>query len=166
MSHTIKGFSIVNEAEVDIFLEFPCFLYDPRNIVNLISGSSAFSKFSLYIWEFSAHLLLKPVLKDFQHNHSNMWKECNCTVDRTFFGIALHWNWSENWLFQSCGFCWVFPKCWHIECSTLTASSFRIWNSSTGISPSILPLFVVMFPKTHLTSFSGCLPLSSLLAQK
>jgi len=56
--------------------------------------------------------------------------------------------------FQSCGHCWVFQICWHIECSTLTASSFRIWNSSTGITSPPLALFVVIFPKAHLTSHS------------
>ena len=54
--------------------------------------------------------------------------------------------------FQSCGHCWVFQICWHIECSTFTASSFRIWNSSTGIISPPLALFVVMLPKAHLTS--------------
>ena len=57
---TVKGFSIVNEASVDVFLEFPCFFYDPRDVGNLISASSAFSKSSLYIWKFSGHILLKP----------------------------------------------------------------------------------------------------------
>ena len=65
--HEVKGFSIVNEAEVDVFLEFPCFLYDPTNVCNLISGSSAFSKPSLYIWKFSIQILLKPNLKDFEY---------------------------------------------------------------------------------------------------
>ena len=55
-------------------------------------------------------------------------------------------------LFQSCGHCWVFQICWHIECSTFTASSFRIWNSSTGIPSPLLALFIVMLPKAHLTS--------------
>ena len=57
-----KGFSTVNEAEVDGFLQFPCFLYDPTDVGNLVSGFSAFSNFSLYIWKFSAHILLKPSL--------------------------------------------------------------------------------------------------------
>ena len=57
-------------------------------------------------------------------------------------------------LFQSCGHCWVSQTCWHIECSTFTASSFRIWNSSTGIPSPLLALFVVMLPKAHLTSHS------------
>ena len=60
--HTVKGFGIVNEAEVDVFLEFPCFLYDPTKVGNMISGSSAFSKSSLYIWKFSVHVLLKSSL--------------------------------------------------------------------------------------------------------
>ena len=67
--HTVKGFHVVNEAEVDVFLEFPCFYYDPMNVGNLISGSSAFSKPSLYVWKFLAHMLLKPSLKDFEYNH-------------------------------------------------------------------------------------------------
>ena len=63
-----------------------------------------------------------------------------------FFGIGMKTD-----LFQSCGHCWVFQICWHIRCSTFTASSFRIWNSSTGIPSPPLALFVVMFPKVHLS---------------
>ena len=65
--HTVKDFSVVSEAEIDIFLEFPCFFYDPVNVDNSISGSSAFSKSSLYIWKFSVQVLLKPGLKDFEN---------------------------------------------------------------------------------------------------
>ena len=64
--HTVKDFSIVNEREVDVFMEFPCFLYDPANIGNLISGSSAFSKTSLNIRKFTVHVLLKPGLENFE----------------------------------------------------------------------------------------------------
>ena len=66
--HTVKGFSLVNEVEVDVFLKFPCFFNDPTYVANLISGSSAFSQSSLYIWKFLVHVLLKPSLKDFEHN--------------------------------------------------------------------------------------------------
>ena len=66
--HTVKGFSVVNEAEVDVFLELSCFSYDPMDVGNLISGSSAFSKFSLNTWKLLVHILLKPVLS-------------SCTVD-------------------------------------------------------------------------------------
>ena len=69
--HTVKGFSIVNE-EVDIFLEFSCFSYDPMDAGNLISGSSAFSKSSLNIWKFSVHVLLKTSLNDFEHDLAGM----------------------------------------------------------------------------------------------
>ena len=62
---TVKGFSILNEAEVDVFLEFSCFFYDPMNVGNLVSSSSAFSKSSLNIWKFSVHILLKPSLDNF-----------------------------------------------------------------------------------------------------
>ena len=67
MIHRSKGFSIVNEAEVGIFMKFSCLFYDSTDVANLISGSSAFSKSSLYIWKFSVHMLLKPNLKDFEH---------------------------------------------------------------------------------------------------
>ena len=97
MIHTVKGFSIVNEREVDIFLEFICFLCDLVNVGNLISGSSAFCKPSFYIWKFSIHVLLKPSLKDFERYLANMWNEYSCIVVWTFFGIALLWDWNENW---------------------------------------------------------------------
>ena len=64
--HMVKGFDIVNKAEVDVFQEFPYFFYDPTNVGNLISGSSAFSKSILYIWNFLDHILLKPSLKDYE----------------------------------------------------------------------------------------------------
>ena len=70
--YTIKGFDIVNKAEVDVFLEFPCFLYEPTNVGNLISASSAFSKSSLNIWKFMVHVLLKPGLENFEHYFTNV----------------------------------------------------------------------------------------------
>ena len=65
--HTGKGFGIINEAEVDVFLESSSFFYDTMDVSNLIPGSSAFSKSSLHIWKFSVHILLKPSLKDSDH---------------------------------------------------------------------------------------------------
>ena len=70
--HAAKGFSIVNEAEVDFLKKFPSFFYDPAYVGNLISGYSAFSKSSSNIWKFSVHILLKPGLKDFEHNLTSM----------------------------------------------------------------------------------------------
>ena len=96
--HIVKGVSMVGEA--DIFLEFPCFLYDPSNVRNAMSGnSSAFSKPSLYIWKFSVHELLNPNLKDFDNYLASMWNEHNCMVAWTFFGIFFLWDWNENWPF-------------------------------------------------------------------
>ena len=65
--HTIKGFVIVNKAEIDVFLELACVFNDPADVVNLISGSSAFSKTSLNIWKFMVHVLLKAGLENFEH---------------------------------------------------------------------------------------------------
>ena len=136
------------------FLVFPCLLHDPKHVGNLISGSSAFSKCNLYIWKVSVHILLKPSLKDFEHYLASTWNECNCVVVWTFFSIALLWDWNENWSFQSCGHCWVFQICWHIECSTLAAASFRILNISAGIPSPLLAFFIIKFPKAYLTSHS------------
>ena len=158
MIHTVKGFSIVNEVKVDVFLELSCFFYDPTDVGNLIYVSSAFSKSSLNIWKSSVHVLLKPSLENFQHYFARVWDECNCVVVWTFCGIALLWYWNEN-LFQSWGHCWVFQICWHIECITLTPSSFRIWYSWAGIPSPPLALFIVMLPKTTWLCPAGCLAL-------
>ena len=72
MIHIVKGFSVVNEIEVNVFMEFPSFFYDSTDVGNLISGSSAFSKSSLYIWKVLVHILLKPSLKDFEHYFASM----------------------------------------------------------------------------------------------
>ena len=142
--HTVKVFSIVNEAEVDVFLEFPCFLYDSTNDGNLISDSSAFSKPNLYIQKFSVHVLLKPSWRIFIiilvacEMTTVVWQSEH-SLALLFFGIGRKID-----LFQSCGHCWVFQIWWHVECSTFTASSFRIWNSSAGILSPPLALFIVM----------------------
>ena len=70
--HTVKGFGIVNKAEIDVFLELSCFFHDPADVGNLISGSSAFSKTSLNIWKFMVHVLLKPGLENFKHYFISM----------------------------------------------------------------------------------------------
>ena len=70
--HTVNGFSIVNEADVDVFREFSCFFYDPADVGNLISGSSAICKTSLKIRKFMVHVLLKPGLENFEHYFTSM----------------------------------------------------------------------------------------------
>ena len=100
--HTVKVFRVVSEAEVDLFLELSCFFYDPVDAGNLISGSSAFSKSSLNIWEFSVHILLKPSLKDFEYNllayeMSAVVPKFEHSLPLPFFGIGI-----KTVLFQSC----------------------------------------------------------------
>ena len=138
--HTIKCFSIVNEAEVYVFLEFHFFLCDPTNFGNLIFDCSASLNLSLYMWKFLVHILSKLSLKDFEYYLGCMWNECNCMAVWIFWGIAFLWDWKTE-LFQSCGHCWVFQIHWHIECRTLIASSFRIWKSSAGIPSLPLSLY-------------------------
>ena len=94
--HTVKGFGIVNKAEIDVFLELACFFNDPTGVGNLISGFSAFYKPSLNIWNFMVYVLLKPGLENFEHYFTSKWDECNCAVVWAFFSIALLWDWNEN----------------------------------------------------------------------
>ena len=149
-------------------MELSCFFDDPTDVGDLISVSSAFSKTSLDICKlsicilsicnifckFTVHGLLKPGLENFEHYFASVWDECNCVAVWAFFGIAFLRDWNENWLFQSCDHCWVFQICWYIECSSFTASSFRIWNNLPGIPSPPLALFVVMLPKACLTLHS------------
>ena len=123
--HTVKGFGIVNKAEIDVFLELSCIFHDPVNVSNLITGSSAFSKTSLNIWKFTVHILLKSDLENL--NITLLVCEMSAIVwyfehslALPFFGIGMKTD-----HFQSCGYCGVFQICWHTECSTFTAS-FRI----------------------------------------
>ena len=92
VSYTVKGFCIVNDVEVEVFWNS----LDPTDVGNLISGSSAFSKSRLYIWKFLIHIMLKPSLKDFEHNLTIIRDELNCMVVWTLFRIALLWDWNEN----------------------------------------------------------------------
>ena len=154
MMYIVKVFGLVNKAEVDVFWNSHAVLMIQRMSYNLISGSSAFFKSSLNILKFIVHILLKPGLENFEHYFSSVWNECSFAVVWAFFGIAFLGVWNENWPFPVCGHCWVFHICWHIEHSTITASSFRIWNSTTAIPSPPLALFVVMLPKAHLTSHS------------
>ena len=113
--YTVKGFGIINKAEVDTFLELSCFFCDPKDVGNLISGSSAFSKSSLNIWKFLVYILLKPGLENFEHYFASVWDECNCVVVWIFFGIAFLWDWNENWPFPVLWPLLSFPNllaCW------------------------------------------------------
>ena len=136
------------------FLELPCFFDDPVDAGNLIfgslpflkpawtSGSSWFTYCSSLAWRILSITLLvcemSAIVWEFEHS-----------LALPFFGIGMKTD-----LFQSCGHCWDFQIGWTIECNTFTASSFRIWNSSTGIPSPPRALFVVMLPQGHLTSHS------------
>ena len=92
---------------------------------------------------------MRPGLKDFEHDHASMWNVYDGMRVSTFFGIGM-----KNNIFQSYDHCRVFQICWHIECSVLTASSFRILNCSAAIPSPPLAMFLVILPKAHLTSHS------------
>ena len=142
--HTVEDFGIFNKTEVDVFLELSCFFDDPADVGNLISGFFPFSKSSLNIWKFTVHVLLKPGLENFEHYFASVWDECHCAVVWASFGITFLWGWMKTDLLQSCGPCWVFQICWHIDCSTFTASSFVSWGYLLGrakLSPWELQLW-------------------------
>ena len=125
-----------------------------QQMLAIWSASSAFPKSSLNTWKFLVHVLLKPGLENFVHYFASVWGEFKCAVVWTFFGIAFLWNWNENWPFPVLWPLLSFPNllaCWvqHFQ-----ESSLRIWNSSAGISSPALALFIVMFPKAHLTLHS------------
>ena len=107
VTHTVKGFDIVNKADIDVFLELSCFFDDSTDVGYLISGSSAYSKSTLNIWKFRVHIPLKPYLENFEHYFASMWDEFNCAVVWTFFGIAFLWYWNENGYFPGL---WPLPS--------------------------------------------------------
>ena len=148
--HTVKGFKVINEAEVDVYLEFSCFFYDPTNVGNLIPGSSAFSKTHLSIWKFSVHILLKPSLKNFEHYLTSMWNEYNFEHSLTLSFFRMEWKLTISIPVATAEF-FKFGAYW---VQHLTTSSFRIWNSSAGIPSPALALFMGMLSKAHLTSNS------------
>ena len=124
--HTVKGFGRVNKAKVYVFLELSCSFDDSTDVGNLISGSSAFSKSCLNIWKFMVHILLKPGLENFEHYFVSVWDECNYAVVWDSLALPFFQTEMKTDLFQFCSHYWVFQIWWHIECSTFTASSFRI----------------------------------------
>ena len=136
------------------------FFDDPTDAGNLLSRSSAFSKYSLniYLKVHSSHTV-EAWLGEFwallcQHVRWVQLYGFELSLALPFFEIGMKTD-----LFQSCGHCWVFQICWHIKCSTFTASSFRIWNSSAGIPSPPLALFIVMLLKSTWLHILGCLAL-------
>ena len=152
--HTVKGFGEVSKAEVVVFLELSCFFNDPTDVGNLISVSLPFlkpawisqSSQSMY-YRSLARRIFSIILLACEMSSIVQWFENSLALP--FYGTEMKTD-----LFQSCGHCWVLQICWHIECSTFTASAFGIWNTSAGISSLPLALFTVLFPKAHLTLHS------------
>ena len=103
--NTIKDFDIVNKAEVYVFLELSCFFDNPADVGNWISGSSAPAKFSLNIWKFMVHVLLKPGLENFEHYFADVWNECNCVIVWAFLALSFLVTGMKTDHFQSCGHC-------------------------------------------------------------
>ena len=151
---TVKGFVIVNDIDIYVFLELSCFFDDPVDVGNLsliplpflnLAWPSRGSWFT-YCWNLAWRILsinllgceMSTIMWYFEHS-----------LALPLFGIRM-----KTELFQPCAHYWVFQICWHIECSTFTASSFRIWNSSTGILSPPLALFIMTLPNAHLTSHS------------
>ena len=137
-----------------MFFWLSCFFSDRADVGHLISGSSAFSRTCLNIWKFMVHILLKPGLESIEHYFTSVWDGCNCAVVWAFFAIAFLWDGNENWPFPVLRPLLSFPNLLAYWVSAFTASSFRIWNSSTGISSPPLALLVVMLSKAYLTSHS------------
>ena len=146
----IQNFRVVNEAKVDAFLELLYIFDDPADVGGLISGSSDFSKSNLNIWNFTLHLLLKTFLENFEHYFAGMWDKSSSAVVEHSLALPFLVIRMKGFV-QSCGHCWVIKICYYIGCRIFTESSFRIWNSSTGIPSPPWALFIVMIPKVHLT---------------
>ena len=107
--HTVKGSGVVNKAEMDAFLELSCFFDDPEDVDNLTSGSSAFSKTSLNIWKFMAHVLLRAGLENFEHYFTSVWDECNCAVVSLFKCGQFLQGWFIPFDFKDCYHLLLYP---------------------------------------------------------
>ena len=155
--HTVRGFGIVNKAEIDVFLELSCFFDDPSDVGNLISCSSAFSKTSLNIWKFTVHILLKPGLENFKHYFNSMWDECNCEVVWAFFGIAFLRDWNENWpfpvlwpllssphLLAYCVYLWIYTHKMKVAFSS-RRGDLGAWKTKMGVRCIFYCMFFCTF---------------------
>jgi len=124
-----------------VFLELSCFFHDLADVGNLISGSSAFSKTSLNIWNFMVHVLLKPGLENFEPYFTSVWDECNCAVVWAFFALPFFGSEMKTDFFQSCGNCWVFLICWLSLSSYIIAkNAYYLKNFNAILKVKILQL--------------------------
>ena len=148
--HTVKGFGIVNTAEVDVFLELACLFHDPTDVGNLIYGSSAFSKSSLDIWKFTVNILLKPILESFEHYFASVWDECNCVVVLTIFGIAFLLDCNEN----CCNF-WIAMRTCSSPVAIAESSKFAGILSAVLSQQHLLGFEIVQLEFHHLPQLSS-----------
>ena len=151
MTHTVKSFHVVSEAEVDFF----CFNSLAFSMIQWMlaiwslgplpflkpAWTSGISQL-MYCWSLGWRILSVNLLA--YENYAIVW-QFEHSLALPFFGIGMKTD-----LLYSCDYCWVFWICWHIECRTFTESSLSIWNSLTGIPSTLLALFMLMFPKAHL----------------
>ena len=154
--YSLPGSSVhgIFQARIQEWVAISYSIYNPTDVINLISASSAFSKSSLDIWKFSVQVLLKPSLKGFEHDLTSMWNEHNCAVAWTFISTALLWDWEKNLTFCSPVATAGLSKFYDILNAALYQHHFRIRNTSGGILSPPLALLVIMLPKAHLTSHS------------
>ena len=153
--HTIKGFGVVNEGKLHVFLRLSCFFYDPMDVSTWISGFPGFSKSSLKIWMFTFHVLLKPVLENFEYHFANVWDDCNCLVVWIFFGIPFFGTGIKMDLFQSCGLCWVFQITFFFwETYNLNVGPFDIvLEVSETIITSYHPFYFILLFRNYFHHF-------------
>ena len=148
--HTVKGFGIVNKAEIDVFLELFCFIDDPLDVWSLISGSSASSKTSLNIWKFTVHVLLKPALEKYKHYFTSMWSEvtqscltlCN-TMDYILSGSSVHGIFQAiilEWIAISFSSRSSWPRD-RTQVSRIVDRCFTVWASKEACEMSAIEQF-------------------------
>ena len=156
--HTVKGFDIVNKADIDVFWNSLAFSMIQWMLAIWSLIPVPFLKPIWASWS-SSFMLLKPGLENFEHYFASMWNEHNCVLVWTFFGTALLWDWNEHWPFPVLWPLLSFPDFLTYWVQVINSISFRLLNSSAGILSPPLTLFIVMLPKAHLTSpsrMSGC----------
>ena len=142
--------SVVNKAEVDVFLELFCIFHDLLDVRNVISCPFTFSKSSWIIWKFTIHITLKPGLENFEHYFASIWGECNCVVVWTFFGIAFLWDWNEKWPLLVLWPLLCFPNLLVYWVQHFNSIIYSVWNSSAAVPSPLLGFFIVMLPKAPL----------------
>ena len=155
MIHTVKGFSVGNEA--DDFLEFPCFYYGPTDVGKLFSGFSAFSKSSLYIRKFLVHILLKPSLKDFEPCEHVKWVQLWSNLNILWHCPSLGSEWKLN--FSSPVATAEFSKFVGILSAAISQHHLLGFEIAQLEFHHLIAVFTVILLKAHLTSHSGCLAL-------